>query len=210
MPTKMDDPIRVLVVDDHPIIVEGLSLILEAEDIRVVGSAGTLASALAQAATTRPDVVLLDLHLPDGSGASAIESFAAAGAAVLVLTMTGDPHVVRTALDAGANGYLVKGATRHEILASVRAVAAGQVVLGAAIDRRVLTHPEEDVPFPELTDREREVLRLVGSGADNPTIGRHLGISAKTVANHVSAILFKLGVSDRTQAALLQNRRDAH
>lgn len=204
----MHDPITILLVDDHPLIIDGLRLALDTAGMEVVATAGTIAEARSAATQFRPDVVVLDLHLPDGSGLSIIPILAAdpAPAAVVVLTLADDDRLVGRALLAGASGYLVKGASRDEIVSTVRAVATGQIVLGSTIARRGIQSFGSTSPFPQLTEREIAVLTLVADGRDNPEIGRRLGISTKTAANHLSTILMKLGVADRTQAALLAAR----
>jgi DNA-binding NarL/FixJ family response regulator len=204
----MPEKIRVLLVDDHPMIIDGLTLALETDDIEVVATAGTVSEARRLATQTGVDVVVLDLHLPDGSGLSLIPSLASGdrAPAIVVLTLAEDQRLVSRALLAGASGYLVKGASREEIVATIRAVARGQIVLGSSIARPGIESFGSSGRFPQLTEREDEVLALVADGRDNPEIGRRLGISAKTVANHVSTILIKLGAADRSQAAIMALR----
>ncbi|MEF2976587.1 response regulator transcription factor [Subtercola sp. YIM 133946] len=204
----MPDKIRVLLIDDHPMIIDGLTLALETDDIEVVAAAGTVSEARRLATEISVDVVVLDLHLPDGSGLSLIPFPASGGRvpAIVVLTLAEDQRLVSRALLAGASGYLVKGASREEIVATIRAVARGQIVLGSTIARRGIESFGSSGRFPQLTEREEEVLALVADGRDNPAIGRQLGISAKTVANHVSSILLKLGAADRSQAAIMALR----
>lgn len=205
----MSEAIRVVLVDDHPMLIDGLRLALDVPGIEIVGVAAGVSEAAVVLRATQPDVVVMDVHLPDGSGIQAVSAARAEHPvlAILMLTMAADDHLVGAAVAAGANGYLVKGASREEIVRAVRAVAGGQVIFGAAVAETALRGLNLAPPFPELTDREREVLDLLADGKDNPTIGRHMHISAKTAANHVSAILRKLGVADRTQAALLARKR---
>ncbi len=197
-----------LLIDDHPMIIDGLKLALEGGEMEVVASAGTLAEARTLAAEIHADVVVLDLHLPDGSGLSLIP-FLTSGhqpRAVIVLTLAEDHRLVSRALLAGASGYLVKGASREEIVSTIRAVANGQIVLGSTIGRQGIESFGSPAHFPQLTERESEILVLVAEGLDNPAIGNRLGIAPKTVANHVSAILVKLGLADRAQAAIAAMR----
>lgn len=205
----MGDTIRVVLVDDHPILIDGLRLALDVEGVEVVGVAATVAEAISVTDAAAPDVVIMDIHLPDGSGINAVAEIRARHphSAVVMLTMATDDHLLGAAMAAGASGYLVKGASRDEIVRAIRAVADGQIIFGASVARAAVRGLRPAQPFPELTDRERQILALVADGQDNPAIGRRLDISPKTAANHVSAILTKLGVADRTQAALLARSR---
>ncbi len=204
----MDDTIRIVIVDDHPMLIDGLTLALDTPGMVVVGTAGTLQEAQRVVDKERPDVVVLDLHLPDGSGLSLLPRLTTGPDAptVVVLSLAGDDQLVRSALAGGASGYLVKGASRDEIVRTIRAVAQGQIVLGSKVSRSALHTAPSTVPFPQLSDREREVLTLLAEGLDNAAIGRRLAISSKTAANHLSTILIKIGAADRTQAALLAIR----
>ena len=194
--------IRVLVVDDHPLFRDGLTGLLETvDDVEVVGSAANGAEAVQRSEELTPDVVLMDLNMPGLPGLEAIRRLVRLPRAprVLVLTMVDDDDSVTAAMRVGANGYLLKGATQEEVLAALRTVATGGAVLGAGAARRLLDpagHAEK------LTERESEVLALVAEGCSNPEIARELGVSLKTVQNHVSHVLAKLQVRDRTQAAL--------
>jgi DNA-binding NarL/FixJ family response regulator len=203
-------PIRVLVVDDHPVVRSGLlALLAEASGFEPVGEAHDGVAALAAIRQTRPDVVLMDLTMPNLSGVEATRRVTSwpetARVAVLVLTMSDDDASLAAAVRAGARGYLLKDAGAEEVLAAVRAVARGEVVFGRGVAPAVLdllrargTAPA--AVLPELTDREREILGLVGMGLGNQAIGARLRISAKTVANTVSNILVKLGITDRAEA----------
>ncbi len=194
--------IRVLVVDDHPVFRAGLTGLLETvADVDVVGEAGDGDVAVSRTLELRPDVVLMDLNLPTVPGLEATRRIVAAApeCAVLVLTMVADDASVTAALRVGARGYLLKESGQDEVLAAVRAVAAGGVVVSAEQARRLLDRPG---PGAELTTREAEVLALVSRGLANGEIARELGLSLKTVQNHVSSVLAKLQVRDRTQAAL--------
>lgn len=209
---------RVLVVDDHPLYREGLVTALEGmADVEVVGEAGDGGAAVALAATVAPDVVLMDLHMPGLNGIEAtrrvVERAPATG--VLVLTMLDGDDSVFAAMRAGARGYLLKGADRAEIERALRTVASGEVVFSSAIAGRVLAWFRTGAgaagdrlpPFPELTEREREVLELVARGLTNAEIARRLVVSDKTVRNHVSNVFAKLHVTDRASA--VARARDA-
>jgi DNA-binding NarL/FixJ family response regulator len=203
---------RVLIVDDHPVFRDGLAgLLATVPEVEVVGAAGTAEEALAALQATQPDVVLMDINLPGASGVEATRraSQVAPSTAVLMVTMVDDDDSVFAALAAGARGYVLKGASGQEITAALRTVAAGGAVFGAGVASRLLarTPPARPAgPAPpaheELTGREREVLDLLAGGANNRQIARSLGVSLKTVQNHVSRILDKLQAADRTQAAL--------
>jgi DNA-binding NarL/FixJ family response regulator len=196
--------IRVLVVDDHPLFRSGLTGLLQTvDDIDVVGDAGDGEEAVRQAAALSPDVVLMDLNLPRVPGIEATRRITAFAdpPAVLVLTMVDDDDTVVTALRVGARGYLLKGAAQEEVLAAVRAVAAGGAVFGPGVARHVLAGGRQRWS-DDLTSREAEVLAGIAAGRSNPEIARELGLSLKTVQNHVARVLAKLQVRDRTQAAL--------
>jgi DNA-binding NarL/FixJ family response regulator len=200
--------IRLIIVDDHPVFRDGLSASLaRLSDVEVVGVAATGEEAVELAAERRPDVVLMDLNLPGISGVEAIRRLVAAelATAVLAVTMVDDDDTVVAALRAGARGYVLKGSTGEEIAAATRTAAAGGAVFGAGVAARVLamtTGRRPAVRDDDLTDRERDVLAMIGEGANNAQIARTLGLSLKTVQNYVSRILDKLHVADRTQAAL--------
>ena len=194
--------IRVLVVDDHPLFRTGLTGLLETvPDIEVVGQAGDGDAAVSRAVELEPDVVLMDLNLPTTPGLEATRRIVAAvpGCAVLVLTMVADDASVVAALRVGARGYVLKEAGQDEVLAAIRTVAAGGAVFGPGVAARLLDRP---APGAELTRRESEVLALLARGSTNSEIARELGVSLKTVQNHVSSVLAKLQVRDRTQAVL--------
>ena len=209
--------LRVLVADDHPVFRDGLQVTLEdTPDVDVVGAVADGQAAIEQARATRPDVVLMDLRMPGVGGIEATARIAAElpATAVVVLTMSEDDDSVFAALRAGARGYLLKESSAGDIVRAVRAVAAGEAVFGPRIADRVLAffsaaalRGAAAVPFPQLSDREREVLDLVAQGCDNQTIARRLFLSDKTVRNHVSACLHKLQVASRAEAVALA--RDA-
>jgi DNA-binding NarL/FixJ family response regulator len=206
--------LRILVVDDHPLFRDGVTALLNSvADTEVVGTAGNGDAAVREATLTRPDVVLMDLHMPGTSGLEATRRLARAtpDAAVLVLSMLDDDESVLAAMRAGARGYVLKGAGQEELLAAIRAVAAGGAVFGAAVAGRMLAALDRPTPatkqFPGLTEREAQVLSLMADGRDNRSIAHELGVSAKTVANHVSHVLTKLQARDRVEAVL--RARDA-
>jgi DNA-binding NarL/FixJ family response regulator len=206
--------IRVLIADDHPLVRQGLKVALApVPEVEIVAEAATGQEAIREALLHQPDVVVMDLQMPDLNGIEATRELARAvpSAAVLVLTMFEDDDWVFAAMRAGARGYVLKGAEQHEITRAIMAVAAGEAIFGPAVATRMLayfaTPPVTPSPFPELTAREREVLDLIAAGRNNRQIAERLGLSAKTVANHISAIFAKLQVADRTQAIL--RARDA-
>jgi DNA-binding NarL/FixJ family response regulator len=204
----MNDVWRVLVVDDHPLFRFGVCAMLAAEpSIEVVGEAASGMNAVSATAALRPDVVIMDLQLPDISGAAATSQIMAEApeTGVLILTMSDEDESVVAAMRAGARGYLLKDADPEEIILAVQAVARQEAIFGQVIATRLLgffTDPTPCVPpvFPELTVREREVLTLIAQGHSNSSIARTLSLSTKTVRNHISSVFAKLGVSDRAQA----------
>jgi DNA-binding NarL/FixJ family response regulator len=209
--------LRVVIADDHPMYRYGLAAVLNQSDaVEVVASVGDGRELLRCVDEHQPDVVITDLSMPGLDGVAATSRLLAAlpGLAVLVLTMHEDDEHVFAALRAGARGYLVKGADGEEIVRAVQAVASGDAVYGGAIARRIVSFyaggsagSATARAFPDLTPREREVLELLAAGCRNHEIARRLGMSEKTVRNHVSQVLLKLQVPDRTAAAL--KARDA-
>lgn len=201
--------IRVVLVDDSEAFREGFAMLLRSLDgIELVAQAGSAEHGVLTAARTQPDVVVMDLHLPDANGIEATERILATSPhiRVLVLTMLDDDASVVGAMRAGASGYLVKGAGQAEIVRAIEAVAAGEAIFGPVIARQVLAQlasPTKADPFPELTGREREVLELLAAGNDNAKIAGTLGLSTKTVRNHLSTVFAKLGVVDRGQAIVV-------
>ena len=206
----MTAPIRIAVVDDHPLMREGLrALVATVPDIEVVAEAADGAAARREVQLARPDVVVMDLHMPGTNGVEATRAIVQAvpETRVLVLSMFEDDDSVFAAMRAGASGYLVKGAGQDEILRAVRSIAAGQAIFGPSVARRIVEFfasagagSRTADPFPELTSREREVLDLIAAGRNNTGIGGELAITPKTVSNHISAIFAKLQVADRAEA----------
>ena len=196
--------IRVLVADDHPIVRSGIvGLLAAAEGIEVVGEAADGREAVDRAAALSPDVVLMDLRMPnlDGVAATAQILVATPGIRVLILTTYETDDQILGAIEAGASGYLLKAAPQAEIIEGVRSVAGGQTVLAPSIATKLVQRVRTDAtPTPRLSARELEVLRLVAAGNSNPAVGRALFIGEATVKTHLLHAFEKLGVSDRTRA----------
>ena len=216
----MKEKIRVLVADDHALFRDGVkSLLAATPDILVVGEASTGDEAITRTEELTPDVVLMDINMPGVKGIEATRRILQHDpqTGIIMVTMLEDNASVFAAMRAGARGYVLKGAHHDEMLHAIRAVARGQALFGPGIARR-MTHffqsfgskrrayPHEEI-FPELTDRELEILGLIAQGLKNPEIAEHLVISPKTVRNHISNIFSKLQVADRTEAII--QARDA-
>jgi DNA-binding NarL/FixJ family response regulator len=205
------EPIRVVLADDHPVYRDGLAALLGSVDgIAVVGTAADGHQAVAVTGETQPDVVVMDVNMPGLNGIEATRQVTTDSphVGVVVLTMSEEDSTVFEAMQAGARGYLLKGANQAEIVRAVTAVAHGEVIFGPAMARRVADYfaaaaasgPAMAAVFPELTVREREVLDLVAAGRSNADIATALFLSPKTVRNNVSNIFAKLHVADRAQA----------
>jgi DNA-binding NarL/FixJ family response regulator len=197
--------IRVLIVDDHPIFRDGLrAALMGAEELEVVGDAGDIEEALVSLGELAPDVVLMDLNLPGASGIEGTRLVRErSAAAVLVLTMQSDDDSVFAAVRAGAAGYLLKGADRSDVIRAIVGVAQGEAVFGPEVASRMLSYfggERPPRPFPELTEREREILDLVAAGLGNQGIASRLSLAPKTVRNNISTILDKLHAQDRGEA----------
>jgi DNA-binding NarL/FixJ family response regulator len=208
-----EGPLRVVIADDHPVIRDGLSALLSSvPGLEVVATAATGREAVRAAVTETPDVLVLDVQMPDLDGVAAATEVlrAAPSVAVLMLTMFDDDDTVFAAMRAGAHGYLLKGATQEEIVRGIHAVAAGEAIFGPGIARRVLGllagADRSAEPFGELTQRERQVLELLAAGLTTTAVGTRLGLAPKTVTNHASAVFAKLGVSGRAEAVARARR----
>jgi len=208
------DNLRIVLADDHPVVRGGLRALLDTLDgFEVVGEAADGETAVREVQVTRPDVVLMDVRMPGVDGVEAARRIrdAVPGTAVLMLTMYDDDATVFTAMQAGARGYLLKGAEQGEIVAAIQAVAAGQAIFGPGVAARVLGYfsapptaqsPAEAAPFPELTDRERDILDLLAAGRRTAAIAEDLHLSPKTVSNHLTSVFAKLEVADRAAAII--------
>jgi DNA-binding NarL/FixJ family response regulator len=209
----MSDAIRVLIADDHAVLREGLRSFLELQDgIEIVGDAADGAEAVELALQLRPAVVLMDLVMPKLDGVEAMQRLRehAPETRVIILTSFIDDDRLLPAMRAGAAGYLLKNAEPHELARAIRAAAAGEALIDPSVAARLvetLAEEQRDHSYDRLTAREREVLDLIGRGFSNKRIALELGIADKTAKTHVSNLLGKLGLADRTQAALYATRR---
>jgi DNA-binding NarL/FixJ family response regulator len=210
------EPIHVLIADDHVLYREGVRKMLSvAPDIEIVGEAANGDEAITQALALQPDIILMDLKMPGLNGIEATRRilYASPRIGVLVITMFETDETVFAAMRAGARGYLLKDADQEEVLRAVKAVSRGEAIFSPAIAERLIHYfaalkpSTADRAFPELTDREREILHLIAQGHSNSEIAERLLLSIKTVQNHVSNIFSKLQVADRAQAII--RARDA-
>lgn len=202
--------LRIVIADDHRLFREGVrSLLSSLANVEVVGEAANGDDAVALAETAQPDVVLMDIQMPGLNGIEATRRILAANprAGIIVLTMFDDDDSVFAAMRAGARGYLLKGADQAELVRAIDAVGSGEALFSPAIAKRLIAfftglqnETAAQIAFPELTDREREVLDLIAGGLNNTEIAQRLFLSGKTVRNHVSNIFSKLQVADRAQA----------
>jgi len=209
------ESLHILIADDHPLFRKGLRTLLGAvPDLVLVGEAETGRQAIEQCLALQPDVLLMDLQMPGGSGIEATREIVAASPTtkILVVTLFDDDDSVFAALRAGARGYVLKDTDEEELVRAIRAVAHGEAIFGPAVATRVLayfaaSHRQAPPLFPSLTEREREILSLIARGKSNLAIAQDLSLSPKTVANHVSNIFAKLQVADRAEAII--RARDA-
>ncbi|MGI5503696.1 response regulator [Lentzea sp. CA-135723] len=194
-------PVRVLLVDDHEVVRRGLREMLDDEaDISVIAEAGSVDEAVTRAQKTPPDVAVVDVQLPDGSGVDLCRTLRDLGIRCLVLTAFDDEEALVGAIMAGASGYLLKQVRGQDVVTAVREVAAGRSLLDPATTSRVLERMRNPAPIG-LTDQEQRVLELIGEGLTNRQIGERLFLAEKTVKNYVTSVLSKLGMERRTQAA---------
>jgi DNA-binding NarL/FixJ family response regulator len=209
----MTPPIRVFLADDHEIVRRGLAALIDSQDdLEVVGEAGTAAQARARIPAVRPDVAVLDVRLPDGSGIDVCRRLKQDHPAIrcLILTAYDDEEALNAAVIAGADGYVIKDIRGSTLLDDIRACAAGRRLIDPRVVSRVATRlrdPADDPRFAALGLRERQVLALIADGLTNRQIGERLDLAEKTVKNYVSSLLAKLGLERRTQAAVLQTER---
>lgn len=211
-----EDTTRLLIVDDHTLFREGLQAIfLSVSDIEVIGEAASGTEAIRQAETLKPDIILMDIQMDDMNGIEASQHILELlpQTKIIMLTMMEDSESLFAAIVAGARSYVLKGADKAEVVKTIRAVANGEVLFGPSIANRVTdyfrnlnrvssTHPVPVTPFPELSERELEVLELIAGGRNNHEIARQLHVTVKTVSNHISNIFNKLQVVDRAQAII--------
>lgn len=201
--------LRVLLVDDHELVRMGLRFVLDdIEAVRLVGEAGSADEAIAQCRLLQPDVVIMDIKMPGKSGIEACREIVSQWPAtnVIMLTSFVDDNLIISAIQAGAVGYVLKGVSTHELVRALTAVREGTALLDPAVTRRVLTMMRQPGPkgnpFAGLTRREREVLWRISQGKTNGEMAQELVLSEKTIRNHVSAVLAKLDVSNRVEAAM--------
>ncbi|MEO5886155.1 MAG: response regulator transcription factor [Anaerolineales bacterium] len=206
-------PIKLIIADDHKLFREGLKALLSVtDDIEIIGEAEDGDTALKKSGELQPDIVLMDINMPGLNGIQATQSILEKHpqTGIIMLTMLEDDASIFNAMRAGARGYLLKGADPQEVLNVIRAVAEGHALFGPAIAMRLMSYFRElslrpasaqiNTPFPELTERELEVLRLISQGLNNQEIAQKLVLSPKTVRNHITSIFSKLQVADRAQA----------
>lgn len=208
----MSAAIRILVADDHPIVRDGLVAVLTTQpDFTVIGEAGTGAEVVSRVAELAPDVLLLDLEMPEGDGVEALQRIQAQGATTraIVFTAFDTDERILAAIRAGAQGYLLKGIPREDIFRAIRTVSAGGSLLTPVIASRLLRHVSGPAatPIQPLTPRERETLQLLGRGLQNKEIAAHLGIRERTAKFHIAALMRKLGAGNRTEVVTLATQR---
>ncbi|MFI6847777.1 response regulator transcription factor [Kitasatospora sp. NBC_00085] len=208
---RAGDSVKVFLLDDHEVVRRGVHDLLDAEpDLTVVGEAGTVEQALARVPALRPDVAILDMRLPDGDGVTVCRELRSRmpDLACLILTSFDDEEALLDSIMAGASGYVLKQISGTDLVSAVRTVASGQSMLDPGATTRLMARLRGDTAppasdLPQLTDREREILALIGEGLTNRQIGQRLYLAEKTVKNHISRLLAKLGVERRVQAAVI-------
>jgi len=213
-PEKSTAPVRVFLLDDHEVVRRGVHDLLDAEpDLAVIGEAATAEQAIARVPALRPDVAILDMRLPDGDGVTVCRELRSRmpDLACLMLTSFDDEEALLDSIMAGAAGYVLKQISGTDLVTAIRTVASGQSMLDPGATTRLMARLRGEAPapapeFPHLTDREREILALIGEGLTNRQIGQRMFLAEKTVKNYVSHLLVKLGLERRTQAAVLATR----
>ncbi|MEV0538103.1 response regulator transcription factor [Kitasatospora sp. NPDC050463] len=211
---QANPPVTVFLLDDHEVVRRGVHDLLDAEsDLTVIGEAGTVEQALARVPALRPDVAILDMRLPDGDGVTVCRELRSRmpELACLILTSFDDEEALLDSIMAGAAGYVLKQISGTDLVSAVRTVASGQSMLDPGATTRLMARlrgesTQRTPDFPQLTDREREILALIGEGLTNRQIGQRLYLAEKTVKNHISRLLAKLGVERRVQAAVLASQ----
>ncbi|MFI6151341.1 response regulator [Kitasatospora sp. NPDC051170] len=211
---QANTPVKVFLLDDHEVVRRGVQDLLDAEpDLTVIGEAGTVEQALARVPALRPDVAVLDMRLPDGDGVTVCRELRSRmpELACLILTSFDDEEALLDSIVAGAAGYVLKQISGTDLVSAVRTVASGQSMLDPGATSRLMARlrgesTQRTPDFPQLTDREREVLALIGEGLTNRQIGERLYLAEKTVKNHISRLLAKLGVERRVQAAVIASQ----
>jgi len=205
----LSDPINIVVADDHPLFRQGVVQTLAAEDgLSVIGEAGTGEEAVRLVVEQTPDILLLDIDMPGTGGIATVERITATCplTRVLMLTVSENPDDLMRALKGGARGYVLKGVSSHGLISAVRAVTAGEIFVTPILASTILyemTHEEPIDPLDELTERERQVLQLLGDGLTNREIGERLYLAEKTIKHYMTSVLQKLHVRSRVEAALL-------
>ncbi|WP_031074336.1 response regulator [Streptomyces sp. NRRL WC-3742] len=211
---QANTPVKVFLLDDHEVVRRGVQDLLDAEpDLTVIGEAGTVEQALARVPALRPDVAVLDMRLPDGDGVTVCRELRSRmpELACLILTSFDDEEALLDSIVAGAAGYVLKQISGTDLVSAVRTVASGQSMLDPGATARLMARlrgesTQRTPDFPQLTDREREILALIGEGLTNRQIGQRLYLAEKTVKNHISRLLAKLGVERRVQAAVIASQ----
>ncbi|WP_327075048.1 response regulator transcription factor [Kitasatospora purpeofusca] len=214
---RASGPVKVFLLDDHEVVRRGVHDLLDAEpDLTVIGEAGTVEQALARVPALRPDVAILDMRLPDGDGVTVCRELRSRmpELACLILTSFDDEEALLDTIMAGAAGYVLKQISGTDLVSAVRTLAAGQSMLDPGATTRLMARLRGDTSppasdLPQLTDREREILALIGEGLTNRQIGQRLYLAEKTVKNHVSRLLAKLGAERRVQAAIIATQAPA-